>query len=114
MLLHLKRYITPMRRKSIDDAMSWRHAHELWTLKYRWQVYEVGDPDGHMAWIVKELQRAETEGKTVHIVGHVPGGHEECSLVWSRNIYKVMLRYGPWPCYCKGTNETAWKSKIPL
>ncbi|VDN40966.1 unnamed protein product [Gongylonema pulchrum] len=51
------------------------------------------DPDGTLAWLVQELQRAEEDEQYVHILSHIPPGDGECLESWARNYYKIVNRY---------------------
>lgn len=57
-----------------------------------WQMYEPKDPGNQLQWLVDELQKSEERNQFVHIIGHVPPGHEECFHVWSRNFYEIVRR----------------------
>ncbi|CAG7832730.1 unnamed protein product, partial [Allacma fusca] len=43
--------------------------------------------------MIQELDKSESMGQSVHIVGHVPPGHPDCAKVWSRNFYNIISRY---------------------
>lgn len=58
-----------------------------------WQTYVPRDPGGMLKWLQAELHLTFLQGKTAHIVGHVPPGHEECLKTWSREFYKIIARY---------------------
>ena len=71
---------------------------------FSWQMYEDKDPSGQLKWLAHELEIAESLGQKVHLLGHVPPGHEECWSVWSKNFYQVVTRYynntSPLICSC--------------
>ncbi|XP_058792159.1 sphingomyelin phosphodiesterase-like isoform X2 [Phymastichus coffea] len=58
-----------------------------------WLLKNSTDPAGVLAWLIRELDQAETNGEKVHIIGHVPPGGRDCIKVWSRNYYDIINRY---------------------
>ncbi|KRX45026.1 Sphingomyelin phosphodiesterase [Trichinella murrelli] len=58
-----------------------------------WLYLNETDPDGTLSWLAEELQKAENEGAKVHIIGHIPPGHETCLKEWSRNYNIIAQRY---------------------
>ena len=34
------------------------------------------DPNGILSWLINELQTAENNHELVHIIGHIPSGHD--------------------------------------
>lgn len=42
----------------------------------------ITDPNGLLAWLVKELQNAEDNHELVHIIGHIPPGYG-CASVFT-------------------------------
>ncbi|ODM95237.1 Sphingomyelin phosphodiesterase [Orchesella cincta] len=58
-----------------------------------WQTYSPRDPADMLQWLQNELYITAKGGKTAHIIGHVPPGHEDCSKAWSREFYKIVARY---------------------
>lgn len=58
-----------------------------------WQTYSPKDPGNILDWLQNELYITQKDGKTAHIIGHVPPGHEDCSKTWSREFYKIISRY---------------------
>jgi len=58
-----------------------------------WLYANQTDPDGSLAWLVKQLQAAENAGDKVHIIGHVPPGDNSCLRMWSANYYDIINRY---------------------
>lgn len=51
------------------------------------------DPDGSLTWLVNQLWNAEKSGKAVYILSHIPPGDEECLESWSRNYYRIVVRF---------------------
>jgi sphingomyelin phosphodiesterase len=51
------------------------------------------DPDTTLAWLAKELQKAESNGEYVHILAHIPPGDGECLQGWARNYYRIVQRF---------------------
>ncbi|XP_055349076.1 sphingomyelin phosphodiesterase-like [Paramacrobiotus metropolitanus] len=51
------------------------------------------DPNGQLAWLINELQAAETAGDAVHIIGHLPPGSGDCMRTWTDNYLKIVARY---------------------
>ncbi|KAL7071326.1 hypothetical protein ACQ4LE_009248 [Meloidogyne hapla] len=51
------------------------------------------DPDGSLTWLVDQLWNAEKNGKFVYILSHIPPGDEECLESWSRNYYRIVIRF---------------------
>ncbi|CAH1974692.1 unnamed protein product [Acanthoscelides obtectus] len=58
-----------------------------------WLFYEDEDPYGQLAWLVQELLKAEKNHEKVHILSHVPSGHELCHLQWSKNYRMIVERF---------------------
>lgn len=58
-----------------------------------WLVKNSTDPAGQLAWLIRELDAAETNKEKVHIIGHMPPGQPDCVKVWSRNYYDIVNRY---------------------
>ena len=44
------------------------------------------DPAGQLAWLAKELARAESSGSLVYIVSHIPPGLSNCLGAWSHQV----------------------------
>ena len=57
-----------------------------------WLLLNSTDPAGELAWLVRELEAAESKGEKVHIIGHVPPGQPDCLKVWSKNYYNIIDR----------------------
>lgn len=57
-----------------------------------WLLKNSTDPAGQLAWLIKELDAAESKGEKVHIVSHMPPGQPDCIRVWSRNYYDIINR----------------------
>ena len=45
----------------------------------------LADPDGMLAWLVAELQSAEDRKELVHLISHIPPGHN-CFPVLYRSV----------------------------
>nr|CAH7714813.1 unnamed protein product [Callosobruchus chinensis] len=58
-----------------------------------WLFYEDEDPYGQLTWLVQELLKAEKKHEKVHILSHVPSGHELCHLQWSKNFRRIVERF---------------------
>eukprot|EP00731_Ephydatia_muelleri_P019987 Em0012g812a len=56
-----------------------------------WLYMNETDPDGHLAWLAKQLQIAEDNGEKVHIIGHFPPSQTLHS--WGSNLYNILHRY---------------------
>lgn len=46
-----------------------------------------------LKWLMNQLQTAETVNEKVHIIGHMPPGHPDCSKIWSHNYYNIIARF---------------------
>ena len=51
------------------------------------------DPNGQIAWLVKELDAAERAGESVYILGHMPPGEHDCLRDQSNYLDQVFNRY---------------------
>lgn len=51
------------------------------------------DPDGQLAWLVSELQTAETAGERVYIIGHMPLGSGDTLHDGSNYLNQIFNRY---------------------
>jgi len=58
-----------------------------------WLLLNSTDPAEQLKWLVYELQLAEFKGEKVHLIGHIPPGHVDCTAVWSRNFNNIINRY---------------------
>ena len=58
-----------------------------------WLMLNTTDPALELQWLIDELQLAESDNETVHIIGHIPPGPEDCLIGWSRNYYNIVNRY---------------------
>ena len=58
-----------------------------------WNLYGGKDADGQLAWLVSELQAAETAGQYVTITGHVPPKSEYMIDVWLHNYIRIVDRF---------------------
>lgn len=59
---------------------------------FRWLLVNSTDPAQELQWLIYELQGAELKGEKVHIIGHIPPGHNDCLKVWSHNYYAIINR----------------------
>lgn len=50
------------------------------------------DPNGELAWLAAELQKAEDSGEKVYILGHVPPGSIDAAPTWSHNFNRIINR----------------------
>jgi sphingomyelin phosphodiesterase len=51
------------------------------------------DPSGQLAWLVNELQAAETAGERVYIIGHMPMGTSDAFHDGSNYFDQIVNRY---------------------
>ena len=51
------------------------------------------DPNGQIAWFVKELDAAEKAGENVYVMGHMPLGEQDALPVYSNALDRVVKRY---------------------
>lgn len=51
------------------------------------------DPAGQFAWLVNELQAAETAGERVYIIGHMPMGLSDALHDGSNYFNQIVNRY---------------------
>ncbi|XP_050717172.1 sphingomyelin phosphodiesterase-like isoform X1 [Eriocheir sinensis] len=58
-----------------------------------WLLLNSTDPAQELQWLIYELQSAEDRGEKVHLLGHIPPGHQDCLKVWSHNYYTIVNRY---------------------
>lgn len=58
-----------------------------------WILYDTVDPAGQLAFLRDQLLEAETVGDRVHIIGHVPPDHRECTEAWLYNYMLLMKRF---------------------
>ncbi|KAB7497963.1 Sphingomyelin phosphodiesterase [Armadillidium nasatum] len=58
-----------------------------------WLLVNSTDPAQELQWLIYELQGAELKGEKVHIIGHIPPGHNDCLKVWSSNYYAIINRF---------------------
>ncbi|RXG73749.1 Sphingomyelin phosphodiesterase, partial [Armadillidium vulgare] len=59
----------------------------------KWLLVNSTDPAQELQWLIYELQGAELKGEKVHIIGHIPPGHNDCLKVWSHNYYAIINRF---------------------
>ncbi|XP_011647307.1 sphingomyelin phosphodiesterase 1-like isoform X1 [Pogonomyrmex barbatus] len=61
---------------------------------YNWWIwYQPADPDGQLQWLSNTLLQAEKDVEFVHILGHIPPGHQHCQTTWKREYIKIVNRY---------------------
>lgn len=41
-----------------------------------WLLVNFNDPDGHLHWLYKELEKAEQNKEVVYVLGHIPPGKD--------------------------------------
>lgn len=58
-----------------------------------WQLYDPIDPGHQLKWLAGELFEAEKAGDVVHIIGHVPPDHRECTQSWLYNYIRIIERF---------------------
>lgn len=58
-----------------------------------WLIVNSTDPAQELYWLANELQKSETRGEKVHIVGHIPPGRTDCLKTWSIEYIKIINRY---------------------
>lgn len=58
-----------------------------------WLWYQPQDLDGQLQWLADTLLQAEKDGEYVHILAHVPPGHQDCQTTWRREYIKVLNRF---------------------
>jgi sphingomyelin phosphodiesterase len=51
------------------------------------------DPNGQLAWLVSELQAAETAGQRAYIIGHMPFGTSDTFYDYSDYLNQIVNRY---------------------
>uniref|UniRef100_A0A1I8IV72 C-type lectin domain-containing protein n=1 Tax=Macrostomum lignano TaxID=282301 RepID=A0A1I8IV72_9PLAT len=57
----------------------------------KWILQNITDPDDQLQWLISVLQRAESNGEKVHILGHIPSS--ELIKGYSWNYFKIAERY---------------------
>lgn len=58
-----------------------------------WTLYDSVDPGNQLKWLTGELLAAESKGDKVHIIGHVPPDHRECTEGWLFNYGRIVERF---------------------
>lgn len=58
-----------------------------------WILYDTVDPGGQLTFLRDQLLLAEEANDHVHIIGHVPPDHRECTEAWLYNYMKLMKRF---------------------
>eukprot|EP01017_Pseudomicrothorax_dubius_P007173 TRINITY_DN12180_c0_g1_i2.p1 TRINITY_DN12180_c0_g1~~TRINITY_DN12180_c0_g1_i2.p1 ORF type:complete len:411 (+),score=75.60 TRINITY_DN12180_c0_g1_i2:65-1297(+) len=56
-------------------------------------LIDPSDPDGHLAWLIKELEESESKNQAVFIIGHIPVGDRDCTKAWSKRYQAVVERF---------------------
>jgi hypothetical protein len=51
------------------------------------------DPDGHLHWLVSELQEAEMRQEAVYILGHEPPGAYDTLATWAIQYERIVVRF---------------------
>ncbi|KAK2603473.1 hypothetical protein QQS21_004333 [Conoideocrella luteorostrata] len=72
---------------SLNTNMYYRHNFWLY------QDYDTKDPNGQIAWLIKELDSAEKAGERVYIIGHMPLGEADALRDGSNYLDQVFKRY---------------------
>ncbi|KAK2182689.1 hypothetical protein NP493_338g02064 [Ridgeia piscesae] len=57
-----------------------------------WLLLNTTDPANELQWLISVLQESENIGEKVHIIGHIPPGHDACLKAWSWNYYDIINR----------------------
>ena len=58
-----------------------------------WVLYDPVDPGKQLEWLRDELLAAEEAKDRVHLIGHVPPDHRECTEFWIFNYVRLMERF---------------------
>lgn len=58
-----------------------------------WLILNTTDPANELQWLISVLQESEKNREKVHIIGHIPPGHDSCLKAWSWNYYRIINRY---------------------
>ncbi|RWS02046.1 sphingomyelin phosphodiesterase-like protein 2, partial [Dinothrombium tinctorium] len=58
-----------------------------------WILYKTIDPGDQLNFLATELLNAEKSGDKVHIIGHVPPDHRECTQPWLLNFIRIIQRF---------------------
>ncbi|RWS30119.1 sphingomyelin phosphodiesterase-like protein 2 [Leptotrombidium deliense] len=58
-----------------------------------WILYKSIDPGNQLKWLVEQLLNAENAGDRVHLIGHVPPDHKECTQPWLFNFVRIVQRF---------------------
>ncbi len=64
--------------------------------RFNFAVYQqkmLQDPNGQLAWLVKELDAAEKAGENVYIIGHMPMGTPDALTDYANYFDQVVQRY---------------------
>ncbi|CAG0880395.1 unnamed protein product [Cyprideis torosa] len=79
----------------ISDELRLVAINTLYCYKMNWWSYadSFSDPGKQLEQLAEELQKAEDEGKFVHLLGHVSPGSEDCNPTWYHHFSKILHRY---------------------
>lgn len=58
-----------------------------------WVLYDPVDPGQQLQWLRDQLVSAERDNQMVHIIGHVPPDHRECTEAWLYNYIRIIERF---------------------
>lgn len=58
-----------------------------------WLYINSTDPGNQLQWLIHELQISELMEESVHIIGHVPPGSDDCLGTWSKNYNRIVRRF---------------------
>jgi sphingomyelin phosphodiesterase len=58
-----------------------------------WTLFDPVDPGKQLEWLAKELFQAEVNEDKVHIIGHIPPDHRECTQAWLFNYLRIIDRF---------------------
>jgi 3',5'-cyclic AMP phosphodiesterase CpdA len=61
----------------------------VWRLMY----YPDPDPDGHLAWLQRQLEKCKQSGKMIILIGHHPPGDRDFSKQWTRQYSNIVKGY---------------------
>lgn len=58
-----------------------------------WVLFDPVDPGQQLTWLRDQLLAAEDANDKVHLIGHVPPDHRECTEFWLYNYVRLMERF---------------------
>jgi len=58
-----------------------------------WNLLNIPDPAGMLAWFVEQLDAAEQNGEKVHVLVHIPCIPSQMISPWVENYQKIITRY---------------------